>query len=113
PRRGARKSDALDAVRAAREVLSSDHLIQPRSRGAPEALRVLITTRAGAVTAGTAAVNHLTSLIVCAPEALRVELRGRTSHAQITYCAKLRDRPARDIQHRTTVRVLRGTARRI
>jgi transposase len=36
PRRGARKSDALDAVRAAREVLSSDQLIQPRSRGERE-----------------------------------------------------------------------------
>jgi transposase len=94
-------------------VLSSDHLIGPRSRGEREALRVLITTRAGAVTAGTAAVNHLTSLIVCAPEDLRAELRGRTSHTQITYRAKLRDRPTRDIEHRTTVRALRGTAGRI
>lgn len=112
-RRGARKSDSLDAVRAAREVLSSDHLIQPRSRGEREALRVLITTRAGAVTAGTAAVNHLKSLIVCAPDDLRAELRGRTSDAQMTYCAKLRDRPARDLEHRTTVRALRRTAQRI
>ena len=55
PRRGARKSDALDAVRAAREILSSDHLIEPRSRGHREALRVLMTTRAGAVAARTAA----------------------------------------------------------
>jgi hypothetical protein len=47
PRRGGRKSDALDAVRIAREVLSSDHLIEPRSRGQREAIRVLMTTRAG------------------------------------------------------------------
>jgi transposase len=64
PRRGGRKSDALDAVRAAREVLSSDHLIEPRSRGQREALRVLMTTRAGAVAARTAAINHLKALIV-------------------------------------------------
>jgi Transposase len=61
PRRGARKSDALDAVRAAREVLASDHLIEPRSRGHREALRVLMITRAGAVAARTAAINHLKS----------------------------------------------------
>jgi transposase len=113
PRRGARKSDALDAVRAAREVLSSDHLIEPRSRGHREALRVLMTTRAGAVAARTAAVNHLKALIVSAPEDLRAELRGRTSGAQIAYCARLRDRPAQDVEHRTTVRALRSTAHRV
>lgn len=113
PRRGARKSDALDAVRAAREVLSSDHLIEPRSRGHREALRVLMTTRAGAVTARTAAINHLKALVVSAPEQLRAELRGRTSDAQIIYCAKLRDRPAQDVEHRTTVRALRSTAQRV
>lgn len=113
PRRGGRKSDALDAVRAAREVLSSDHLIEPRSRGHREALRVLMTTRAGAVAARTAAINHLKALIVSAPEDLRAELRGRTSDAQIVYCARLHDRPARDVQHRATVRALRSTAQRV
>jgi transposase len=113
PRRGGRKSDALDAVRAAREVLSSDHLIEPRSRGHREALRVLMTTRAGAVAARTAAVNHLKALIVSAPEELRAELRGRTSDAQVVYCSRLHDRPARDVQHRATVRALRSTAQRV
>jgi transposase len=113
PRRGGRKSDALDAIRAAREVLSSDHLIEPRTRGQREALRVLTTTRAGAVTARTAAVNHLKALIVSAPEDLRAELRSRTSDAQIAYCARLRDRPTRDIEHRITIRALRSTAQRV
>lgn len=113
PRRGGRKSDALDAVRAAREVLSSDHLIEPRSRGHRGALRVLMTTRAGSVAARTAAVNQLKALIVSAPEDLRAELRGRTSDAQIVYCARLHDRPARDVQHRATVRALRSTAQRV
>jgi transposase len=113
PRRGARKSDALDAIRAAREVLSSDHLIEPRGRGYREALRVLMTTRAGAICARTAAINHLKALIVSAPEDLRAELRGRTSDAQIAHCARLRDRPARDVEHRTTVRALRRTAQRV
>jgi hypothetical protein len=81
PRRGTRKSDTLDAVRAAREILTSDHLIERRRRGGREALRVLMSTRAGAVAARTAAINHLKALIVSAPEELRAELRNRTSDA--------------------------------
>ena len=113
PRRGGRKSDVLDAVRAAREVLCSGHLIQPRRRGQREALRVLVTTRAGAVAARTAAINHLKALSVSAPEDLRAELRGHTSDAQVTYCARLRERPTRDVEHRMTVRALRVTAGRV
>jgi transposase len=108
-RAAGRKSDAIDAVRAAREALSSDHLVVPRSRGDREALRVLISTRASAVTARTRAINHLKALIVSAPEELRAELRGKTSDAQISYCAALRPRPSRDIEQRATVRVLRSS----
>lgn len=36
-----------------------------------------------------------------------------TSDNQITYCAALRPRPTRDLEHRTTVRVMRSTALRI
>jgi transposase len=113
PRKGARKSDAIDAVRAAREALSSEHLIHPRSRGDREALRVLMSTRASAVVARTRAINHLKALIVSAPEDLRAELRTMTSDAQITYCAALRTRPTRDLEYRTTTRVLKCTAARV
>jgi transposase len=52
-RRGG-KSDALDAVRAAREALGQERLAAPRRRGDREALRVvLLATRQGAVTART------------------------------------------------------------
>jgi transposase len=44
-RRTGAKSDALDALRAAREALAGDHLIMPRRRGDREALRVLLATR--------------------------------------------------------------------
>lgn len=40
-RRNGAKSDELDAVRAAREALSREHLAAPRARGDREALRVL------------------------------------------------------------------------
>lgn len=113
PRAGGRKSDSIDAVRAAREALSCEHLIDPRRRGQREALRVLVSTRASAVVARTRAINHLKALIISAPESLRAELRGMTSDNQITYSAALRPRPTRDLEHRTTVRVMRSTALRI
>ena len=51
------KSDALDAVRAAREALGQDHLASPRRRGEREALRVLLATRRSATTARVAAIG--------------------------------------------------------
>ncbi|WP_030926026.1 IS110 family transposase [Streptosporangium amethystogenes] len=111
--RGGRKTDALDAIRAAREALTSEHLIQPRRRGEREALRVLLATRQGAVSASTAAINHLKALIVSAPDDLRTEIRSMGSKAQISYCATLRDRPSQTLEHRMTVRALRPTAQRI
>lgn len=77
--RGGRKTDASDAVRAAREALAAEHLIQPRRRGEREALRVLLATRNSAVTSCTAAVNHLKALIVSAPDELRTQIRAQGS----------------------------------
>ena len=57
-RRDGAKSDDLDAVRAAREALSRDHLAGPRARGDREALRVLMAARQGAVTARTKALHE-------------------------------------------------------
>jgi transposase len=74
PRRSGAKSDALDAVRAAREALAHDHPLAPRRRGDREALRVLLATRHSACTAKVSATNQLKALIVGAPEALRAEL---------------------------------------
>jgi hypothetical protein len=50
------------------------------------------------------------ALIVGAPDDLRAWLRGLSTTAQITRCAGLRDRPARSLAHRMTVRVLHTTA---
>jgi transposase len=116
PKRPARrggKTDALDAVRAAREALAQERLAAPRRREDREALRVLLATRHGAVVTRTCAINQLKALIVGAPEELRAELRGRSTTSQVTCCAALRDRPAKTLEHRMTVRALRSTARRI
>ena len=70
------KSDALDAIRAAREALGRDKLNQPRAHdGIREAIRVHTVARAAAVRARTAAVNELKAFIVTADEQLRSELR--------------------------------------
>ncbi|MEW2452140.1 IS110 family transposase [Streptomyces parvulus] len=113
PDRGGRKTDMIDAIRAAKDALAAEHLIQPRVRGEREALRVLLVTRQGAVLASTAAINQLKNLIVSAPDDLRAELRKLKRPAQISRCAQLRDRPAQCIERRMTVRALRSTAQRI
>src|SRR5919109_1934336 len=77
------KSDALDAVRAAREALGQERLAIPRRRGQREALRVLLTTRRCATLARVAAIGQLKALIVGAPEELRTELRGQPTRSQI------------------------------
>lgn len=43
-----RRTCPIDAIRAAREALSCEHLTDPRRRGQREALRVLVSTRASA-----------------------------------------------------------------
>jgi transposase len=106
--RGGRKTDSLDAMRAAREALASEQLIHPRRRGEREALRVLLTTRHSAVLAAAAAINHLKALIVSAPEDLRSELRGKSSTAQIACCAELDDRLDSPLEHRMTIRAMRA-----
>jgi transposase len=107
------KSDALDAVRAAREALGQERLPTPRRRGQREALRVLLTTQRCATLARVAAIGQLKALIVGAPEELRAELRGRNTTSQVHYCARLRARPTRSLEHQATVRALRVTAARI
>lgn len=111
--RGGRKTDLIDAIRAAKEALTSEHLIQPRLRGEREALRVLLATRHGAVLASATAINQLKVLIVSAPDDLRAELRRLKRPAQIARCAQLRDRPAQGIEHRMTAQALRSTAQRL
>jgi transposase len=107
------KSDTLDAIRAAREVLGQDRPAIPRRRGEREALRALLTTRRSATTARVAAVGQLKALIVGAPEELRAELRGQPTSRQVAHCAGLRERPTRSLEHQATVQALRATAQRI
>jgi transposase len=111
-RRNGAKTDALDAVRAAREALAREHLAQPRRRGPREALRVLLTTREGAVQARTKTINHLKALVVNAPEAQRRQLHPLPTGALLKRCAHLRASGAPSVEQRFTLVALRSTARR-
>ena len=84
PTRDGAKTDALDARRAAREVLGQPEPAIPRARGEREALRVLNTARRGAQRARVAAICELKALVVTAPVDLRDQLRGLTTAALIT-----------------------------
>jgi transposase len=111
-RRNGAKSDAIDAVRAAREVLAAKDLIEPRRRGEREAVRVLLATRNGAVVARTKALNHLQALVVTAPERLRSRLGGLTTTELARRAARLRVSADQPIEDQATVRAMRACARR-
>lgn len=116
PERAARghgaKSDALDAVRAAREALARPALGTPRSTGDRQALSVLLATRRSAVDAATVAQHQLFSLVIAAPEVLREKFRDATSTTRVKVAARLRVHPAWDTGTATTARSLRALARR-
>jgi transposase len=112
-RRSGGKTDALDAVRAARSVLGSKRPAQPRAKGEREALRALMAARDGAVTAKTAALSQLRDLLVTAPEPLRAELRPLSRARLLAHLAVTRPDRRHDPELRGTHLALKAVARRI
>src|SRR6266516_5948979 len=74
-RRSGGKTDALDAVRAARSVLVQERPATPRAGGERQALQALVAAREGAVNARRAGLCQLRDLLITAPEPLRGQLR--------------------------------------
>src|SRR5207247_3244226 len=91
-RRSGGKTDALDAVRAARAVLEQKRPATPRSCGEREALRALMAAREGAVNAKRAGLCQLRDLLITTPEPIRSELRRSAEHG----CSAGSPRPARN-----------------
>src|SRR6266498_3154627 len=77
-RRSGGKTDALDAVRAARSVLSQQRPATPRAGGERQGLQALVAAREGAVNAKCAGLCQLRDLLITTPEPLRSELRPLT-----------------------------------
>lgn len=107
------KSDALDAIRAARSVLGQTRPARPRTGGEREALRALSAAREGAVTARRAGLCQLRGLLVSAPEPLRAELRSLTRAQLLRRLATVRPEGRQDPELRGTLLALRALARRV
>ena len=108
-RRRAGKSDAIDAVRAARELLARPRLGQPRCDGDREALRLLMIDRDNAVASAKTARTLLASVLVTAPAPLRERLGRMPRDRRARVCASLAcprraDRQTR-VLHQTLARL--------
>jgi len=112
-RRSGRKTDALDAIRAARVVLAQERPAKPRAGGQREALRALMTARDDAVNARRASLCQLRDLIITAPEPLRSELRQLTRGRLLKRLFAVRPNRHGDVELRGTLYALRSLARRI
>jgi len=108
--RGRLKTDRLDALRAARTLLSGEQLARPRAGLERASLRALLSTREGAVAAKRAALCQLRSLLVVAPEPLRSSLRPLGRTALLRRCNNLRPRKSPE---QGQLLALRACARRI
>lgn len=112
-RRGGGKTDALDAIRAARSVLAQDRPSTPRASGEREALRALAAAREGAVNAKRAGLCQLQDLLVTTPEPLRSELRPLTRARLLQRLAATRPGRRHDPELRGALLALRSVARRV
>ncbi len=112
-RRSGGKTDALDAIRAARSVLGQTRSAQPRAGGEREALRALTAAREGAMNAKRAGLCQLRDLLVTAPEPLRSELRPLTRARLLGRLAAVRPERRQDPELRGTLLAMRSVARRV
>jgi transposase len=111
--RSGAKTDALDAVRAARSALAKTNPAQPRSGGRREALRALTVAREGALNAKRAGLCQLRDLLVTCPEPLRGELRGLTRGRLLARLGSVRPTRHNDPELRGTLLAMRAVARRV
>ena len=112
-RRSGGKTNALDAIRAARSVLAQRRPAEPRAGGEREALRALMAAREGAVNAKRAGLCQLRDLLVTTPEPLRSELRPLTRAQLLRRLAAVRPTRHRDVGLRGALQALRTVARRV
>jgi transposase len=112
-RRSGGKTDALDAVRAARSVLTQKRPATPRAGGERQALQALVAAREGAVNARRAGLCQLRDLLITTPEPLRSELRPLSRARLLRHLAASRPDRRRDPELRGSMLALRSIARRV
>jgi transposase len=111
--RGRGKNDQLDAIGAARTALGRERHATPRGGETHDALRPLLSARAGAVHARTQAVNELRALITTAPDTIREQLRGKTTPQLLTRARSLRRSTRAPLNEQTMIVAIKLTARRV
>ena len=90
-RRSHGKSDPVDAIAAAKAVLSGDAVTEPKTRdGNVEAIRALRTADRSARHARVKALNQMRALLLTGPDELRQQFRGTTVFRLVRGAAKLR-----------------------
>jgi transposase len=112
-RRSGGKTDALDAVRAARDLLTRRQSATPRAGGERQALRALVAAREGTVNAKRAGLCQLRDLLITTPEPLRSELRPLTRARLLHRLAATRPQQRTDPELRGSTLALRSVARRV
>ena len=108
------KSDATDAVAAARAALSGEASATPKARNGPvEQMRVLLVARRSARQQRIQTLNQLRHLVFTAPEEIRVRFKDRYKTGLVTEAANMRPRKGSDAVAFTTNVVIRNLARRV
>jgi transposase len=115
PRRTERrtgKSDRIDALAAAKQVLVGEKVSTPRRRGTLSALRALLNVRRAAIAERTRLLNQLQALNVTAPVALRGRVGEGTGKQLERRLLSMRARPGADVEERAVFGVMRDLAAR-
>ena len=112
-KRRAGKSDPIDAVRAARELLARPAPAQMRADGDREALRLLMIDRDNAVQSAKTARTALAAVLVTAPAGLREQLRPLPRERRAKACAALTCPDTADRQTRVLHQTLARLGQRI
>ncbi len=115
PRRRSRargKSDRIDAVLAAKRVLSGEGLSTLRGSGTRAALQTLLAAYRSCVSERTRALNQLQALHVTAPSALRERIGAGNGTTLTRRVARMRTSTGASLQETTTLHVMRDLVRR-
>ena len=108
--RQAGKSDRIDAIAAAKSVLTDERVSTPRSRGILTALRALLIARRSAVAERTRVLNQIQALNASAPTSLRERIGAGTGKQLERRLLSMRARPSADLEERTVFAVMRDLA---
>jgi transposase len=107
------KSDRLDALLAAKKVLTGEGLSTPRGSGKRLALQMLLVGYRSAASERSRLYNQLQALLVGAPYALRERVGSARNGATLANrLTGTRTRPTASLKENTTLRVLRDLANR-